>query len=296
MIEGLPTSADLDALSHAELKALVIVLLGEVAELKRVVAEQRAEIARLKGVKGRPEIEPSGLEQASLPKPAGRRSKRRGRGKLRPRISVEDRVVTAVAVPAGSRCKGYDSCIVQDLVLRTRAIRYRRERWLTPDGRLLLAPLPAGIAGHFGPELRRLVLLQHHQGQVTVERLIAPRRAGHTDYLVNAAALDYTRALARPLIARLAEYADRQCANAAAWQAHLERLGLTALTVTPDPTQIATEGALWGSIQAHGFLSGTVIVSDDAGMRCAGFMPNGWCTSSTPSPTGIAPRRRACGR
>jgi hypothetical protein len=43
---------------------------------------------------------------------------------------------------------------VQDLVLRTRAIRYRRERWLTPDGRLLPAPLPAGIAGHFGPELR----------------------------------------------------------------------------------------------------------------------------------------------
>jgi hypothetical protein len=92
-------------------------------------------------------------------------------------------------------------------------------------------------------------------------------RAGHTDYVVNAAALAYMsgRSLARPLIARLAEHADRQFANAAAWQAHLERLGITALTVTPDPTQIATEGALWGSIQAHGFLSGTVIVSDDAG-------------------------------
>jgi hypothetical protein len=29
--------------------------------------------------------------------------------------------------------------------------------------------------------------------------------------------------------------------------------------------QIATEGALWGSIKAHGLLNGTVIVSDDAG-------------------------------
>src|SRR5499427_8844953 len=28
---------------------------------------------------------------------------------------------------------------------------------------------------------------------------------------------------------------------------------------------VATEGALWGSIKAHGFLSDTVIVSDDAG-------------------------------
>ncbi|MGH7121889.1 MAG: IS66 family transposase [Acetobacteraceae bacterium] len=29
------------------------------------------------------------------------------------------------------------------------------------------------MRGHFGPELRRFVLMQHHQGQVTVERLVA---------------------------------------------------------------------------------------------------------------------------
>jgi hypothetical protein len=32
----------------------------------------------------------------------------------------------------------------------------------------------------------------------------------------------------------------------------------------PDPVQIATEGAPWGSIKAHGLLADTVIVSDDA--------------------------------
>ena len=31
------------------------------------------------------------------------------------------------------------------------------------------------------------------------------------------------------------------------------------------PARLATEGALWGAIQAHGLLPGTVIVSDDAG-------------------------------
>ena len=50
-----------------------------------------------------------------------------------------------------------------------------------------------------------------------------------------------------------------------AWQAHLDRLGLTALKVTPAPVQAATEGALWGSVQADEFLCDAVILSDDAG-------------------------------
>ena len=85
--------------------------------------------------------------------------------------------------------------------------------------------------------------------------------------MINDAALAYMRehALAGLTIARLAEHPDKQFADPAAWQAHLERLGLTALNVTPNPVQIATEGALWGSIHGHAFLRDTVIVSDDAG-------------------------------
>ena len=60
---------------------------------------------------------------------------------------------------------------MQDLVISVRATCYQRERWITPDGRTILAPLPDGIEGHFGPELRRFVLMQYNQGQSTLPRL-----------------------------------------------------------------------------------------------------------------------------
>jgi hypothetical protein len=167
---------DPDALSPAELKALVVELLAKVAELERTVAAQREEIARLKGLKGRPVIKPSGMEQASEPKPPRDSEARRRRGKVVPRVPVEERVLRAT-VPPGSQFRGYQDFLVQDLVLRTEAVRYRRERWLTPEGRLIVAPLPGGVDGHFGPELRRYVLAQYHQGQTTVPRLVAQLRA-----------------------------------------------------------------------------------------------------------------------
>ncbi len=92
-------------------------------------------------------------------------------------------------------------------------------------------------------------------------------RAGYSDYVINAEALDYMRirGLAELVVCRLAEHCDRSFPDAAAFDAHLERLGISALKGRPSPSVIATEGALWGSIKAHGFLPNTVIVSDDAG-------------------------------
>jgi hypothetical protein len=106
-------------------------------------------------------------------------------------------------------------------------------------------------------------------------------RAGHTDYVLNDAAFDYMRDRNLPaaLIARLANEPATTFANQADWLAHLGRLEFAAADVTPepadrlaghrfasrpDPILIATEGALWGSIQTHDFLSRAVVLSDRA--------------------------------
>jgi hypothetical protein len=345
---------NLDNLSSAQLRELVVTLLGKVTTLEQLVSEQRLEIARLKGLKGPPDFKPSGMDKATEPAKPHRPANRPRRGKVRPRVSIEERVLK-VAVAEGSRFKGYETYLVQDLVLSVRAIRYRRERWLTPDGQTIVAPLPEGTRGHFGPDLRRFVLMQYHQGQTTLPRLtallhsvglsISKReiqrmlteqhdglrdeardvlragletsawisvddtgsrhqakngfctqigndrftwfgtrssktrlnfldllRAGHTDYVLNDAAFAYwrDRGLSAALISRLAQADDRHFVDQAAWQAHLDRLGIvspaaTGLAVIQDPAQIATEGAQWGSISLHGFLRDAVLLSDDAG-------------------------------
>ncbi len=168
---------DTDSLSRDELKALVEQLLGQVSALSRTVVEQREEIARLKGLKGRPDIkppsQPSGMEKANRPKSSSALPRRGGGPKTANRAIDEDRIIEIPELPPGSVFKGYQDYVVQELVFRKHVVRYRRERWLTPDGRELVAEMPAGVKGHFGAELRRFVLGQHHQGQVATPRLLA---------------------------------------------------------------------------------------------------------------------------
>ena len=381
---SLPDAASLEGFSLAELREVVGRLVGEVRRLHsdtvalqaKVDAQQvtiralraenqalRDEVARLKGLPPRPPSRPSGMEQATQPGATDTDEKRskRPRGVKRDAQAITAERVLKAAVPAGSRFKGYEDILVRDLRLSAEVIRYRRERWLLPSGETVLAPLPAGIVGGFGPELRRFVLALHAQGQVTTERLTAllngigveiskrqvvrllaeplddlvaedqevlraglatarwitvddtaarharkdgfttqvgdnrftvfrtgPSksreaflsllRAGHTDYVVNAAALDYMRGhgLSGQVVAQLDAHPAKLFADAAAWAAHLARLGIDTLAVTPDPVQVATEGALWGAICHHGLLPGTVIVSDGAGQFRVGLHALCW--------------------
>jgi hypothetical protein len=165
---------DISGLGLEELKALLVLALEEVARLKAENAELREEIARLKGLKGRPKLKPSGMEKAA--EAAGVKSGgRKGcRGAKQSKLTInETRILKPDSLPEGARFKGYEDFIVQEIVIKPWTVLYRRERWQLPSGETVTALLPKGVSSHFGPELKRFVLSQYHQGQVTVPRLAA---------------------------------------------------------------------------------------------------------------------------
>ena len=366
MAPDLPDS--LERLSHSDLIGAMRDLVGEFTRLRekheeligamaKLRIEHQAikdELARYKKLPPRPPQKPSGMEKATdLPNAAAGRTKgepsKRRRGSNLEKLKINQTVVVPVAAPAGSRRKGYEEIVVQDLVLNPSATLYRRERWETPDGQTLIAPLEPGIVGGYGPHLHRLVLMLHFQGQMTCERILALRNAagvviskrqvvrllvakletfraedeevltaglsgsrfvtvddtgarhqgkpgftthigsdrfavfrtgpsksrlaflrnllgGAARYVINEAALVYMRDnhLPQAALDKLASCATRVFPSDQDWMRRLSELGLTDLTVTPDPVRVASEGALWGALQEEGRLGDLVIVSDGA--------------------------------
>jgi hypothetical protein len=88
-------------------------------------------------------------------------------------------------------------------------------------------------------------------------------RAQHTDYRINAEAVAYMRQQRLPQqpLQGLLEHPCQHFADQASWHEHLTGLGITR----ERHRRIATEGALLGSVLAHGFSPDLAIVSDDAG-------------------------------
>ena len=147
-------------------------LVAELLELIQLQMEEiqllRDEIARLKNQKPRPKIKPSRLETTSN---RGKTKKRKKRSKKSKSKKMQIHEVVSVKpdrLPDGSKLKGYQDYIVQELMIGNWNTCYRRERWKTPSGGYVLGQLPEHITGsHFGPTLTAFILYQYYGCHVT---------------------------------------------------------------------------------------------------------------------------------
>ena len=154
-------SVPVPVIPESEQTPLVQQLLEIIHQQAEILQQLRDEIAILKGLKPKPKIAPSQLEAPLPPRPAldpTASPKRPGsdkRAKTAELTIHEEVIVKPQQIPPGSQFKGYEDFVVQDLILEPHNVRYRRERWVTPDGSTVVAGLPKGVVpgSHFGPDL-----------------------------------------------------------------------------------------------------------------------------------------------
>ena len=147
----------------------------QLALKNEIIQALKDEIARLKGEKPKPDIKPSNLEKDSGNNNGssnnGKKSKKRPGSKKRKKnrhIKIHDTIsVPPKNIPEGSRFKGYDDYIVQELVIKQHNIRFRLQRWKTRSGDYITGKLPEHIKGHYGINLVRYILHQYYHADVT---------------------------------------------------------------------------------------------------------------------------------
>lgn len=177
-------SVQIPVIPESEQTPLVQRLLEIIHQQAELLQQLRDEIAILKGLKPKPKIAPSQLEAPPSPKPAPdptASQKRPGsdkRAKTAELTIHEEVIVKPQQIPPGSQFKGYEDFVVQDLILEPHNVRYRRERWVTPDGVTVVAGLPDAVVpgSHFGPDLLCFIIHQYHHQHVTQPLLLEQLR------------------------------------------------------------------------------------------------------------------------
>ncbi len=177
---------ELPEIRPEERTPLVEALLGIIRELldrnrqlEETVQQLRDEIAVLKGQKPRPNIKPSRLESDTPPSQSETSQKKEGKrpGSEKRSKNSELKIHETVPLridnlPPGAVLKGYERFVVQDLEIKGKNTLYLRARYQLPDGGSVLAPLPAGVTSHYGPEVTAYILHQYYACHVTQPLLL----------------------------------------------------------------------------------------------------------------------------
>jgi len=164
---------DLNAIRDESARELIRRLLNLIeklsADLRDAQAENqrlRDEINRLKGEQGKPKIKANTAKQPatdhSSEKERGKpRQHTKGSKKAKIQIDREQVVkVDAAEMPEDAEFKGYEEVVVQDILLKTDNVLFRKEKYYAVSThKTYLAELPKGYEGQFGPGIKALTVV-----------------------------------------------------------------------------------------------------------------------------------------
>ena len=165
---------ELPEINEKERTLLVDALLEIIAWQNKKIEKLEEEILKLKGETTKPDIEPSKMDDAASSGEDGDNDKkprnRRGpRHKKTENLRVDDVIeIQPDNIPEHAKFKGFREVIVQDIIIKSFNTCYKLAQYQLPDGSYLSGKMPKHLQGcHFGTDLIRFILYQHHHQHVT---------------------------------------------------------------------------------------------------------------------------------
>ncbi|MBL0717059.1 MAG: transposase [Desulfosarcina sp.] len=172
ILHNLEVRADiLDKEALSRTLSILINLVENLSEqnekLKIETQKLRDENNRLKGEQGKPNIrgKKGGGKKTNLSS-ENERKQREGKKKKKSKrkkgkIPIDRTEVCKVdhsKLPADAEFKGYESVVVQEILIKTGNVEYKKEVFYSAtEKRTYMGELPSGIVGEFGPGIRSLV-------------------------------------------------------------------------------------------------------------------------------------------
>lgn len=135
----------------------------QIVAMQKMIDQLKDEISRLNNTPKRPKFRSGGME------PRDRRKKILPQDASEANVSSqglhnsqkirEEKCIPPASLPEGSRFKGYQEFVVQEVELIAKDVVYKLEVWEAPDGTIHRGSLPTELNGqHFGSELRALII------------------------------------------------------------------------------------------------------------------------------------------
>ncbi len=149
-------------------------------ELKTTNQKLRDEISLLKGEQGKPKIrgnkKPGGNISSEKERKTREKKKEKKSKAKKHKIKIDRTEVCEVdhsELPQDAVFKGHESVIVQEILIKTDNVEYKREVFYSAiEHKTYVGQLPAGVTGEFGPGVRSLVSTLKYVGNMSEPKIL----------------------------------------------------------------------------------------------------------------------------
>jgi regulator of replication initiation timing len=157
---------------------LIEQLNSKVKDLEEENQKLLSENNRLKGEQGKPDIKPNlkGLKKNHSSEKERKTPSSHSKSSKNANLKIDRSEILEYPpseLPQDAQFKGYEEVIVQDILLKTDNVLFRKQKYYSPQtGKTYLAELPLGYDGEFGPGVKALVMSLYYGGNMTQGKLL----------------------------------------------------------------------------------------------------------------------------